>query len=266
MCLRKSFPWKEWCVELLHDVYNLGLRAEPITRRAFRDAKLIVLRTKASLVAVPPRYRDKVHIDVGLGIAERVESKGVSRIPGEPLRLLYAGRILYWKGVHLAIRALANARTQGADATLTIVGGGAARCDLEKLACRLEIAAHIIWCGEVPRPELLKMYSSHHAFLFPSLRDAGGMVILEAWAHGLPVVCLALGGPGILVDENCGRVVPVANDEKGCVAALAAEILALAKSEDLRRALGYGAILRYREHLWSKVVAALYTEIDHQLH
>jgi glycosyltransferase involved in cell wall biosynthesis len=266
MALRKSFPWKDWCTDLLRDVHNWALRADPITRSAFRDAKLILLRTEESLVAVPPRYRNKVHINVGLGIAEIVDTKAVPRMSGESFRLLYAGRLLCWKGVHLAVRALASARAQGADATLTIVGEGPARRGLEKLARELGIAAHVIWRGEVSRQELLGMYGGHHAFLFPSLHDAGGTVILEAWAHGLPVICLALGGPGKMVDDACGRIVPVVNrSEDQCVAGLAAQIVALAANEGLRLALSRGAIMRYRECSWSKIVAALYTEIENRL-
>ena len=110
------------------------------------------------------------------------------------------------------------------------------------------------------------MYGAHHAFLFPSLHDAGGAVILEALAHGLPVICLALGGPGKMVDPLCGRVVPVANrTEDECVALIASEIVALAANERLRVALARGAIKRCRDFSWSKIVAALYKEIDHRL-
>jgi len=266
MALRKSFPWGAWTKELVRDIYNGGLRADPITRSAFRDAKLILLRTEASLVAVPPRYRNKVHIDVGTGIAPVAESKVLPRTSGEPLRLLYAGNLLYLKGVHLGLRALARARAQGANATLTIAGGGPARRDLERLAGQLDIAAHVTWCGEVPRRKLLGMYSGHDAFLFPSLRDAGPTVVMEAWAHGLPVICLALGGSARMVDETCGRVVAVAHrGEDECAAGLAAEIVALAENEGLRLSLGQGAIARYRESLWPKTVAALYAEIESRL-
>jgi glycosyltransferase involved in cell wall biosynthesis len=263
MALRKSFPWGAWTKELARDIYNVGLRADPITRSAFRDAKLILLRTEASLVAVPPRYRNKVHIDVGTGIAPIAESKVLRRTPGEPFRLLYAGNLLYLKGMHLGLRAFARARAQGANATLTIVGGGPARRDLEKLARQLNIAAHVTWCGAVPRRQLLGMYGDHDAFLFPSLRDAGPTVVMEAWAHGLPVICLALGGSARMVEETCGRVVAVANrGEDECVAGLAAEIVTLAENEGLRLSLGHGAIVRYRECLWPKTVAALYAEIE----
>jgi len=268
MRLRKAFPWKAWCSELLRDFHTWTLRVDPITRFAFRDAKLIFLRTEESMVAVPQRYRNKVHIDLGLGIPETliVDDRMVSRKLGESFRLLYAGRLLWWKGVHLAIWALAGARALSVDAKLTIVGDGPARRDLEILVQELGVSDHVIWRGELSREELLGLYPTHHAFLFPSLHEAGGTVILEAWAYGLPVICLSLGGPGRMVDSTCGRIVSVANrSEDDCAEMLAAEIVALAENEDLRLALSRGAIARAREFSWSKVVAALYTEIHNRL-
>jgi glycosyltransferase involved in cell wall biosynthesis len=126
----------------------------------------------------------------------------------------------------------------------------------------LGASAHIIWRGEVARNELLAIYSGHHAFLFPSLHDASGTVIIEAWANSLPVICLALGGPGEMVDQSCGRVVSVTNlSEEQCVAALGAEIVALARDEQARLELCRGAMIRAREHTWPKVVARLYVKI-----
>ena len=69
-----------------------------------------------------------------------------------------------------------------------------------------------------------------------------------------------------MVDESCGRIVAVSNRNEGeCVAALAAEIVALAENEGLRLSLGHGAIVLYRECLWPKTVAALYAEIESRL-
>jgi len=267
MALRKSFPWREWWTELVRDAYNVSLRIDPITYLAFRRASLIVLRTDASLVAVPPRYRSKVHIKGGLGIAEQTNPVVRRRADGRPLRLLYAGNLFHLKGVHLGIRALAAARARGADATLTIVGSGPARSGLEALANVLGVSAHVTWYDAVSRRQLLEMYPDYHAFLFPSLRDAFGTVILEAWGHGLPVICLALGGPGKLVDDGCGRVVPAAkHTEDECVFGLRAAIEALATNEDLRLALSYGAIKRYRESSWSAVVGDLYKTIEERVH
>jgi glycosyltransferase involved in cell wall biosynthesis len=54
-------------------------------------------------------------------------------------------------------------------------------------------------------------------FLFPSLRDGGGAVVVEAMASGLPVVCLDVGGPGFHVRDGFG--IKVRPDRPDAVAA-----------------------------------------------
>lgn len=266
LALRKSFPWKYWFVELARDLHNCALRADPITRSAFHRARVIFLRTESAMVAVPRRDRHKVCVRVGLGVADTVDAKPVPRSDGEPFKLLYAGALLYLKGVHLALRALAHARQNGVDATLTIAGDGPARKDYEQLTHQLGLTPYVAFRGQLKRDELLKTYREHHALLFPSLRDAGGMVILEAWSQALPVICLGLGGPGKLVDETCGRVIDVTGlSETECAEALGSAILTLANNDTLRLAIGHGAVARYGLFSWKRVVAEIYTEISRQL-
>ncbi len=83
--LRRSFPWKDRCKERLRDLYNTALRLDPLTRAAFRDAALILLRTRAGLSAVPPRHRGKVLVRPGLGIAERIAAAPRPRARGAPV-------------------------------------------------------------------------------------------------------------------------------------------------------------------------------------
>jgi glycosyltransferase involved in cell wall biosynthesis len=264
--LRKSFPWKYWLIELLRDLHNGSLRIDPMTRAAFHRARIIFLRTEAAMIAVPQRDRRKVCVRVGLGVADVATATPAPRRPGEPLRLLYAGALLYLKGIHLGLRALAHARGQGIDATLTIVGEGPARRDLERLARDLGVMPHVTFRGQVTRQQLLRMYGEHHAMLFPSLRDAGGMVVLEAWSQALPVICFGLGGPGKMVDETCGRVVPAqGRSEAECALGLGKAIASMAADERTRLLLARGAAARYQHFSWPEIVAGLYGEIDARL-
>ncbi|WP_216697926.1 glycosyltransferase family 4 protein [Methylocystis sp. MJC1] len=261
--LRKSMPLKERLSELFRDMHNLELQIDPFTRSAFRNAALIFVRSKESLVAVPPRYRDKALVDVGMGIAELAKARPQLRPPGSSFQLLYAGRLVYWKGAHLAIRAVAAARSQGVDASLTLVGSGPAREDFEKLAQRLGISAHVRFRGQAPHSETLALFREHHAFLFPSLHDAAPTVVLEAFANGLPVICLGLGGPAKMVDDACGCVIDAADRSEGeCVSALGDAIASLASNEEKRLDLANGAIQRYQRYKWPSVTAAIYAEIE----
>jgi glycosyltransferase involved in cell wall biosynthesis len=53
-----------------------------------------------------------------------------------------------------------------------------------------------------------RVYRDHHVLLFPSLREDNCMVVVEAFAAGLPVICFARDGP-VLVDDRVGRAVDV---------------------------------------------------------
>jgi glycosyltransferase involved in cell wall biosynthesis len=156
--------------------------------------------------------------------------------------------------MHLGLPAFARLLKARPDARLTMIGHGSAKARWQKLAERLGIAANIDWQPWLPRAELAKFYVSHQVMLFPSLHDTGGMVVLESLAYGLPVVCLNIGGPGIIVTRDCGRVIDVAGKSKTEVAKLGQALIDLT-NEDMRLRLVAGAGPRCRDFYWQKKVA-----------
>lgn len=122
------------------------------------------------------------------------------------LKLLFVGNLLYWKGLELAVLCM---KLLPERVTLCCVGGGADRAPLEALIQKHNLDHRIEIAGSVARDELLEKYATFDVFLFPSLHDSGGMVVIEAMRAGLPVVCLDAGGPALSVTPECGRVVPL---------------------------------------------------------
>src|SRR5690606_4537604 len=117
-------------------------------------------------------------------------------------RALFVGNLLDWKGLELALTAFAAASKAHDRLRLTVVGSGPDRARWKSLARDLGVDSKVTWLDWMSRDRLADVYASHQALLFPSLRDSGGMVVLEAMAHGLPVVCLDAGGPGRIVDDR----------------------------------------------------------------
>jgi glycosyltransferase involved in cell wall biosynthesis len=265
MALRRDLSWRPWLQELLRDVHTWLTRFDPVSRPACRAATIIFARTRETKNALPKRWHNKTLIHLGLGIDVGPVPKPPMRAPGEPLRLVFAGRILEWKGLHLAIEALAIARAKGADAELAVVGSGPAVPRLKVLARKLDVDPFVTWRGVLPRSELMNLYSSQHVLLFPSLHDSGGMVVLESLSRGLPVICLALGGPAEIVNSTCGRVVPVHGGKQDCKQGLSHAILELAANEILRYRLGRAALCRANELTWPAVVGQAYAEIGARL-
>ena len=125
----------------------------------------------------------------------------------------------------------------------------------------LGIAHAVEWNGWMHQSELASVYRSHDVFLFPSLHDSSGGVVLDAMSYGLPVVCFDLGGPGVLVTENSGIVVTTAlRGRQQLVAALAEAMKILAGEPDTLRAVQLGALARAREFTWAGVVRQVYGE------
>ncbi len=252
--LRRSLPFRGQAKELLRDLGILLQRFSPLTRPAFAAAERIYVTTADSLRLVPPRWRSKttVHLAIATeGCARREEQW---RPPDRP-RFVYAGNLFHLKGVHLAIRALALARKTVPEATLTVIGDGPAETWLRAVAKKSGVERAVEFAGRLPRKQLLGELAGYTALVFPSLHDTGGMVVLEALAAGLPVLCLDLGGPGILVNNSCGVVVPTADaDEAQTEAGLAHAMMALATmpAAELQR-LSQGAIARANDLSWAEL-------------
>jgi glycosyltransferase involved in cell wall biosynthesis len=247
--------------ELVRDVANRAIHADPIMRSGFRKAKRIFVATPESLRLVPATFQEKCTVQLGIGLSrEYLACTNQKRnTPAATLRLLYVGRLLEWKGLDLAIHAVRLLRERGVLSRFTIVGEGPARESLERLVTELGAEKNVIWVKWLPHDQLHAHYSEHDALLFPSLRDSGGMVVLEALAHGLPVVCTDRGGPGLIVNRRCGRVVMTSGRTKDNVIGEFAEALhELSCDRMLLRKLSAGARARAWEFDFQKVVARVH--------
>jgi glycosyltransferase involved in cell wall biosynthesis len=252
--LRCSMPIRGKARELLRDLGILFQRYSPVARPAFAAAERIYVTTEDSLFLVPSQWRSKTAVHLAIATSGCNEQKDARQLPAIP-RFVFAGNLIYLKGLHLAIRALAETRETIPGSTLTLIGSGEAEEWLRATADRLGITHAVEFVGRVPRSQLVNSFAGYTALVFPSLHDSGGMVVLEALSQGLPVVCLDLGGPGIIVNETCGIVVSTADaDEARTVAGIANAMISLGTMSVTEAArLSRGAIARANELSWDRL-------------
>lgn len=154
-----------------------------------------------------------------------------------PPSFLYVGRLKRYKGVDLAIRALARAREQRPDLRLDIAGNGETRLELETLAGELGVADAVTFHGFVTEEQKLRLLRSTCANVFPSPKEGWGITVIEAAACGTP--SLASDSPGLrdsVRDGRTGYLVP-----HGDIDALAQRMIRLASRPDEVEALGRAA-------------------------
>jgi glycosyltransferase involved in cell wall biosynthesis len=178
------------------------------------------------------------------------------------LELLYVGRITATKGLRFAIEAVA-ALPQPSDVVLRVVGDGEAAPQCEALARNLGIGELVDFRGWVSPEDVSAFYAAADVFVFPSVREPSGSVVLEAMSHGLPVVTCNYGGPGFVVDDSCGMRVPVDGPE-ALVAGLTKAIRRL-QQPAIRSAMGEAARVRCVDSFgWSaksERIDALYRQV-----
>lgn len=264
--LRRGYRWRALLYDLVRDLHTALIRFDPITRHACASALVTYVKTAELRAVLPARHRPKVAVHMEIGIHEVDPEPHPPQAAGEPLRLIYAGRFLYWKGMHLGLEGLAEARRRGVEVCLTMLGRGPDEGHWRGCATRLGLDPVVEWVSWVPHDRMAAVLRRHHAMLFPSLHNSSGNVVLEALSRGLPVICLDLGGPAVLTDASCGRVVATAGrDRAACAAALADAIGELAADRRLLARLSQGALVRARQHLWPQVVQGLYADVARRL-
>ena len=126
--------------------------------------------------------------------------------------VLFMGRFVALKGVETVVRSFAqffNQRpaAEQADLHLLMVGKGPEKDRLIDLAQSLGIAQAIEFVDWLPHDQVGAIYRSASVFFFPS-HEGAGMVVAEAQAHGVPVLCYANDGPGELVNPSGSIRVP----------------------------------------------------------
>ncbi|MFZ0794794.1 MAG: glycosyltransferase [Candidatus Korobacteraceae bacterium] len=258
--LRHGFSLAHKRRDRLRDLSNFLVALDPLLRRTFRQAERILV-TRDTLPLVPRRWRHKttVHLAIGLSEPDFAGANFQMKPSAHDLRVLYAGRLLEWKGVDIALRAIAQVMQSHAGIRFTIVGDGPAKGKLAELSRELGLEGVVRWVGWLPQWGLVEHYATADVLLFPSLRDSGGMVVLEALAHGLPVLCTDLGGPGIIVNRTCGRAITTAGrNPEQFTCDLAGTLLEMVTVPSLLESLSYGARVRAREFNFQGLVQSIY--------
>ncbi len=249
-----------WC-ERLREVANRIIHFDPVMRSSFRRAERIMVATSESRQLIPRAFRRRCSVQLGVGLSsEYLAWSSANRpAPKGDLRLVYAGRLLEWKGLDLALRAVAGLRDLGIRTHLTVIGDGPAARSLKELTAELDMQSSVHWVSWTPRDRLHEHYSQNDVLLFPSLRDSGGMVVLEALAHGVPVVCTDRGGPGSIVNDRCGRVVRTSGSTRAeLVQGLTAAVAEISRDRVLWKKLSAGARARAWEFDFRNVVAQVH--------
>ena len=177
------------------------------------------------------------------------------------VNLLFVGRLVPYKGVDMLIEAIGELEGSIEEKILlTIVGDGSEKASLEAKVQELNLGKIVKFTGWIQQEETLLYYRESDIFCFPSIREFGGAVVLEAMACGLPCIVANNGGIGEYVTEETGfKIEPVSRDY--LIQELTQKIRILVENEELRQKMSAKSIERVRQFTWeekAKKIVELY--------
>ncbi|HEY3583675.1 MAG TPA: glycosyltransferase family 4 protein [Casimicrobiaceae bacterium] len=186
--------------------------------------------------------------------------RSLSRDPDAVL-LAFAGRLVGWKGLGVAIDAIAHPALAALPLRLALVGDGPERTKLEERVRQRDAQARVVFHPPVAHDEVPAIYASADIALFPSIGDeAFGIAIAEAMSCGCAVIASHVGGiPEVVGNEgHAGRLVA-----PGRVDDWVAAIATLVRDASARQALGAAARARIESNFtWDHAAARLLRELE----
>lgn len=232
-----DFSWKNRCYEWLRwGSHRLG-EWDPFVGITARRSAWIRATTPDTAHRLSQLGAAQVAIaaESGMSPQDLTTLDQFSPAPNQPFRIITMARLLHWKGIHLSIRAFAQADIPQGE--YWILGDGPESDRLKQLSQTLGVGDRVKFWGRVPREQGLRCLSQSHVLIHASLHDSGGWVCLEAMAAGRPVICLGLGGPDFQVTPETGIKIPALNPRQ-TVQDLAIAIQTLAQDPEKRLQMG----------------------------
>jgi len=261
-----ELPLRERVFELIRDNVRALSTKDPALRDTARAATIGIGVTRESCAALAK-----------LGV-RRVEQLPQAALPDEDLaffdrfppppggafRAICMGRLLHWKGFHLAIRAFGIFARNNPEAELLIVNDGPFQRELERTAARAGVSSRVRFFGHLPSfSAVLEKLAQAHVLMHPALHEAFGNVCQEAMAAGRPVVCLDIGGPASQVTPETGFAAPATTPEDA-VQAMAAFLARVDGNRALLADMSAKARVRVRDKFSMRMMGSTIDSFYHQ--
>ena len=193
---------KEW-LTYVRNAYKLL----PGFSRSRGAASAIVIGSRDTWAQMPAKYYDKcVYIPENAIDPERF-SKLRTRTATNPIRAIFVGRLVPYKGADMLLEAVEPLAKAG-KVVLDIIGDGP-QMQLLKDRIATNNIPGVTLHGFVKHTELQDKLIEADVFTFPSIREFGGAVALEAMAVGVPAIVPDYGGLGELVNNDTGWLIPM---------------------------------------------------------
>jgi glycosyltransferase involved in cell wall biosynthesis len=195
---------KEW-LTYVRGAYKLSFGR----RRMFEATSVVLAGSHHTASEIPDACRDRTIYLPENGIDfDRFRPTGRKDAPTPPLRACFVGRLVPYKGPDMLIEAAAP-HVRSGRLHVDIIGDGPMMDDLRTQIASLGLGGGVTLHGWLGHREVPPILGRADVLTFPSIREFGGAVVLEAMALGVTPIVVDYGGPGELVSGGYGIAIPL---------------------------------------------------------
>ncbi|MDE3038875.1 MAG: glycosyltransferase, partial [Pseudomonadota bacterium] len=225
------------------------------TARAMRADVLVVLSEHMKKHFLAAGYKGRIEVIPNL---IRLPQKPVARPRRRPPVIGAIGRLSPEKGFDVLLKALGEIRQRGIAFKAVAAGDGEESAKLKSLAGELGIGANVEWPGWIE--DKTRFYNRIDILCIPSRQDSFPMVVLEALAHGVPIVATNAPGPAAMLTHGVDGIIVPRDDAPALAEALATLVTQPALAAQLAEN-GWQTVQRYdfaaTARKWGGVLIAL---------
>jgi glycosyltransferase involved in cell wall biosynthesis len=187
-------------VRSLRKIYRIF----PYYRSMYRNTNHILASFSHVLPDIPKEHHEKIEYFDELGVYSE-NFKPLARTEYiDKCVFIFVGRLVALKCVDVLISAFGRNEELREKCILRVIGDGPEKDSLDQMVGQLNLQACVFMEGWKNQEEVADAFSKADVFAFPTIREAGGNVILEAMSAGLPCLVPNYGGPSELVDDKTG--------------------------------------------------------------
>lgn len=194
---------KEW-LSYAREAYKLL----PGYRSTLTSSSALLIGSLDTLAQIPQQHRHKcIYLPENAIDPVRFSMQSQTHTGG-PVRACFVGRLVPYKGADMLLEAAAPLIRDG-QLTLDVLGDGPMMAHLKQMVQDLGLGNGVRLHGWIEHRDLQALMCESQLFTFPSIREFGGGVVLEAMAIGLVPVIVDYAGPAELVTLDTGVKVPM---------------------------------------------------------
>lgn len=255
---------KQSVIQFLKKLFRMTSHFFNIILPGKLHADCLLVANRRTFDALPFTPSNKViqFVENGVDLDDWIDFKNCQTLPNnktnseeqKTIKFIYIGTLLPGKGAEFALRAFSSIANK-CNATLEIIGDyWDEKIRLQQLSQSLGVDNIVEFPGFLPQKECFRRLIASDIFLFPSLIDCGGAVILEAMAAGKPVIAVKWGGAIDYINADCGILIePISH--KQLLNDLILHMLTLAKNKEKRISMGIAGRKRLEQNfIWSKKI------------